>query len=64
MSERFRTSSANDFTKIIPLTSLTAETTYYMNVIVNGVPQSASPPYPSFTTFPSSGTSRTFNLSC
>ena len=62
VSERFRTSSANDFTKIIPLTSLTAETTYYMNVIVNGVPQSASPPYPSFTTFAPSGTSRTFNF--
>ena len=62
MSERFRTSSAKDFTKIIPLTSLTAETTYYMNVIVNGMPQSASPPYPSFTTFAPSGTSRTFNF--
>lgn len=62
VSAWFQTSSANDFTKIIPLTGLTAETTYYMNVVVNGVPQSASPPYPSFTTFAPSGTSRTFNF--
>lgn len=62
VSERFRTNSANDFTKIIPLANLTTETTYYINVVVNGVPQSASPPYPSFTTFAPSGTSRTFNF--
>ena len=43
VSERFPTSFVNDFTKIIPLASLTAETTYYINVVVNGVPQSASP---------------------
>src|SRR5207253_4791834 len=62
VSETFQTSSANDFTKIIPLTGLTTETTYYMNVVVNGAPQLASPPYPSFTTFAPSGTSRTFNF--
>lgn len=62
ISETFQTSSANDFTKIIPLANLTAETTYYMKVVVNGVPQSASPPYPSFTTFALTGTSRTFNF--
>jgi alkaline phosphatase D len=61
-SETFQTSSANDFTKIIPLTNLTAETTYYMNVVVNGVPQSAPPPYPSFTTFAPNGSSRNFNF--
>jgi alkaline phosphatase D len=62
ISETFQTSSANDFTKIIPLANLTAETTYYMNVVVNGVPQYASSPYPSFATFAPSGTSRTFNF--
>jgi phosphodiesterase/alkaline phosphatase D-like protein len=62
ISETFQTSSANDFTKIIPLINLTGETTYYINVVVNGVPQSASPPYPSFTTFAPTGTSKTFNF--
>src|ERR1043166_8328468 len=62
ISETFQTSSANDFTKVVPLTNLTAETTYYMNVVVNGVPQCAASPYPSFTTFAPSGTSRTFNF--
>src|SRR5438093_840241 len=61
VSGTFQTVSTNDLTKIIPLASLTAETTYYMNVVVNGVPQSASP-YPSFTTFAPSGTSRSFNF--
>ena len=59
--DTFQTSSANDFTEIIPLADLTAETTYYMNVVVNGVPQSASP-YPSFATFAPSGSVRTFNF--
>ena len=48
ISETAQTSSANDFTKIIPLAKLTGETTYYMNVVGNGMPQSASPPYPLF----------------
>src|SRR5215831_12682984 len=61
VSDTFQTSSANDFTDIIPLANLTAETTYYMNVVVDGVPQSASP-YPSFTTFAPSGSVRTFNF--
>jgi hypothetical protein len=62
ISETFPTSSANDFTKIIPLTNLTAETTYCVNVIVNGVPEYASSPYPSFATFATSGTSKAFNF--
>ena len=62
VSQTLQTSSADDFTSIIPLVSLTAETTYYMNVVVNGVPQFASPPYPSFKTFAPSGTSRKFNF--
>ena len=61
ISDTFQTSSANDFTEIIPLANLTAEMTYYMKVVVNGVPQSASP-YPSFVTFAPSGSIRTFNF--
>ena len=61
VSGTFDTSSTNDFTKIIPLTSLTVETTYYMNVVVNGAPQSSAP-YPSFKTFARGGTSRTFKF--
>src|SRR5262249_6808082 len=48
VSDTFVTTSTNDFTEIIPLTGLTAETTYYVNIAVNGTPQFASPPYPSF----------------
>jgi alkaline phosphatase D len=62
VSQTFQTSSADDFTKTIPLAGLTAETTYYMNVVVNGVPQFASAPYPSFRTFAPSGTSRNFQF--
>jgi alkaline phosphatase D len=61
-SDTFQTSSASDFTKVIPLGNLAGERTYYMNVVVNDVLQFASPPYPSFTTFARSGTSRTFNF--
>ena len=62
VSGTFQTSSSNDFTKIIPLASLSAQTTFYINVVVNGTSQFASPPYPSFTTFPSRGTSRNFKF--
>ena len=61
VTDTFQTNSANDFTEIIPLADLTVGTTYYMNVVVNGVPQSASP-YPSFATFPPVGSVRTFNF--
>jgi len=61
IAQTFQTSSENDFTKIIPLANLTAETTYYLSVTINGVPQSASP-YPYFTTFPPSGSSRSYNF--
>ena len=55
------TASISDFTKIIPLVGLSAETIYYLNVLVNNVPQ-LSPPYPSFSTFPPSGSSRSFRF--
>ncbi len=61
LSDTLQTNATDDFTKIIPLTGLSAETTYYLNVIVNGVPQ-ASFPYPTFTTFAPAGSSRTFTF--
>src|SRR5215469_214857 len=60
-SQDFGTDSTSDFTKIVPLANLTAETTYYLDVAVNGAPQLAAP-YPSFATFAPGGTSRTFNF--
>jgi alkaline phosphatase D len=60
-SSTFETSSDSDFTKIVPLSGLAAEQTYYLNPVVNGVPQ-LSAPYPSFTTFPADGSSRTFKF--
>jgi len=55
------TTSTSDLTAKIPLSGLTAETTYYLNVLVNNVPQ-LSAPYPFFTTFAPAGTSRDFQF--
>jgi len=55
-------SAVSDFTQIIPLTGLSPETTYYLNVLVNDIPQLTGPPYPSFATFPPSGVSRDFKF--
>jgi alkaline phosphatase D len=55
------TGSASDFTAIIRISQLTPETTYYVNVLVNGVPQLTSP-FPSFATFPSVGAVRDFKF--
>ncbi len=41
----------SDFTRVIHVKDLTPQTTYYMNITVNGVRQ-ITPPYPQFTTFP------------
>src|SRR6266542_4282196 len=60
-SQAFSTDLASDFTKIVPLADLTAETTYYLDVAVNAVPQLAAP-YPSLTTFPPSGSARNFSF--
>ena len=62
MSETYQTRSAHDFTKIIRLSGLMPGTTFYLNILVNGVPQLTSPPYPSFTTFPTAGSLRNFNF--
>ena len=62
LSESRTTSATSDFTANVPLTSLSAETTYYLRVLVNGVLQSSAPPYPSFKTFAPIGTSRSFSF--
>ena len=62
ISETYPTRAAHDFTKIIPLSGLMPGNTFYLNVLVNGVPQLTSPPYPSFTTFPTAGRSSDFNF--
>ncbi len=56
------TLAASDFTAFVPLTGLLPETTYYLNVLVNGVPQFAGPPFAFFTTFPPAGAARDFNF--
>jgi alkaline phosphatase D len=58
----FATNGASDFTRIIPLPGLTPETTYYLNPVVNGVPQFTAPPYPTFKTFPAAGSERDFDF--
>jgi len=62
VSESRATVVGSDFTAIIPLTNLTAETTYYLRVLVNGLLQNTLPPYPSFSTFPPPGSSRSFTF--
>jgi len=47
VSSSFTTSLTNDFTKIIPLSGLSPETKYYLNVTINGTPVLTAP-YPSF----------------
>ena len=60
-SSTFRTAGPSDFTKIIPLNGLVAETPYYLNVKVNGVSQ-LNAPYPTFTTFAPAGAARDFKF--
>lgn len=60
-SEAFTTDGTSDFTRIISLANLSPQTTYYLDVVVNGVPQ-LTYPYPSFTTFPESGSAVPFSF--
>jgi alkaline phosphatase D len=60
-SDTHTTSAASDFTMHVPLTGLVPETTYHYRVVVHGVPQHVEP-YPSFTTFPPAGSSRSFTF--
>src|SRR4030095_2600835 len=62
VSAAHTTHSTSDFTANVPLTNLSAETTYYLRVLVNGVLQNNAPPYPSFTSFAPIGTSRSFTF--
>src|SRR5262249_33846427 len=55
------TDSTSDFTKIIPLADLVAESPYYLDVQVDGVSQFVSP-FPTFATFPLPNTIRTFKF--
>jgi alkaline phosphatase D len=60
-SPNVTTYSNHDFTATISLRNLSPEATYYLNPTVNGVTQ-LSPPFPSFTTFPPTGTGRDFSF--
>ena len=62
LSAGLQTKAAIDFTAMIPLAALQPETTYYLNVVVNGVPDRAGPPYPYFKTFASSAVSMEFKF--
>jgi phosphodiesterase/alkaline phosphatase D-like protein len=57
----FLTAEGSDFTSIIPLAELVPETTYYLNVLVSGVPQFTDP-LPFFATFPPAGAARDFQF--
>jgi alkaline phosphatase D len=61
MSEIYETHFNHDFTKTIRLSGLMPDTTFYLNILVNGVPQLTSP-YPCFTTFPTADSLRNFNF--
>jgi alkaline phosphatase D len=60
-SATFTTDATSDFTKIIPLSDLAPEKIYYLDVVVNGVPQLGSA-YPSFKTFAPAGIQRSFKF--
>lgn len=61
LSRSFTTDASSDFTKITPLSGLAPETTYYVNILVDGVAQKTAP-YPSFATFPPVGSARDFKF--
>jgi alkaline phosphatase D len=60
-SGTLRTKSKSDYTEMVALSGLTPEATYYLNPVVNGVPQ-LSAPYPSFKTFPPPVSARNFSF--
>jgi alkaline phosphatase D len=51
-TQSISTSSDKAFSSIIPLSNLEPKTLYYLNIFVDDIPQ-FTPPYPSFSTFPS-----------
>lgn len=56
------TTSDHDFTAIVQIDGLKALTKYYYTILVNGKAQESSP-YPTFTTFPTAGSTGSFNFS-
>jgi alkaline phosphatase D len=60
-SGTFNVDYRSNFTKIIPIAGLSAESVYYLNPVVNGVPQLASP-FPSFKTFPRGRAGKNFSF--
>lgn len=57
----FQTSSTTNFTTIISIQALSPQTTYYLNVYVDEVPQFFSS-YPSFKTFPATTDPQSFKF--
>lgn len=55
------TRAAHDFAGIVPLKELEPATVYYLDVVVDGVPQLAAP-YPQFKTFPVRGSAASFKF--
>src|SRR5262245_31668450 len=60
-SSTVNSSKLSDYTEIIGLSRLKAETTYYLNPVVNGVGQ-LSAPFPSFKTFAPASARRDFSF--
>ncbi|MEW5985996.1 MAG: alkaline phosphatase D family protein [Chloroflexota bacterium] len=60
-SAAYATTANNDFSVQVPLSGLTGNTTYYLDVLVDGVPQFVAP-YPQFKTFPQKGVATTFRF--
>jgi phosphodiesterase/alkaline phosphatase D-like protein len=61
ITDSITTSSQSDFTAIISLPNLTPDTRYFMNVLINGIPQ-LKPPYPTFKTFPPADRATSFKF--
>src|SRR5438046_10618488 len=45
MSEPYQTRSGHDFAKIVRLCGLMPAAAFYLNILVNGMPEVTSPPY-------------------
>lgn len=60
-SDAQQTSGEHDWTAILPLANLQPDTVYFLDVLVDGVPQ-LKRPYPRFKTFPPQGTPTSFKF--
>lgn len=61
VTDGYATSADRDFTIQVPLAGLAANTIYYLDIVVDGVPQ-LTLPYPHFKTFPTPGQSVPFKF--